>query len=146
MVGIIYKSTNTITGESYIGSTTKSLRERKNQHLRSALIDETRLFSSSIYKYGKENFEWNVLCECDSEEELEQKEKEFIFFYNTCGKNGYNMTQGGRGIRRKLFKTRTIIILENDKKLVINNYDIDNELIINTDIKIKWIKTHKFYK
>ena len=146
--GIIYKATNQINKKSYIGSTIRTLNERKSEHLTTSKYDKTKLFYSDILKYGKGKFKWEIVYQCDSEDDMIQKEKDFIIFYYSYGENGYNMTRGGRGKKSKgeLFKIRTILILENNKKIVINNYRIESELVIDSKLNIKWIKTHKFYK
>ena len=55
--GIIYMVTNKITKQSYIGLTTKTLKERKSQHINSAMVQKSPLFfHGAIRKYGKKNF------------------------------------------------------------------------------------------
>ena len=44
--GLVYKATNTTTGKSYIGITTKDLETRKTEHTERA--KEVRNFQSSI--------------------------------------------------------------------------------------------------
>ena len=63
----------------------------------------SRIFYKAIRKYGIENFSFEVLEECTAEE-LDEKEKYWIKYYNTyigwenC--QGYNMTIGGSGTRK----------------------------------------------
>ena len=52
--GYIYKCTCVISGKSYVGLTTKTIEERKKEHLHSA-----------IRKYGIENFEWSIVEEIE---------------------------------------------------------------------------------
>jgi len=144
--GIIYKSTCIINGKSYIGSTKRTLNKRKSEHYTLAKYDKTRSFYSDINKYGKENFKWEIIYECDSEEEMISKETYFIKFYNTCGENGYNMTKGGRGRKGQLFKIRTIIFLKNGNRIIFNNYDIESQLNINPEWEITWMKVYRFYR
>lgn len=89
-MGVIYKATCIITGKSYIGQTKRSLEKRKHQHENSS---DTYYFHRALKKYGKENFEWVILEECDNTE-LDTREKYWIQFYNTYEK-GYNSTLGG---------------------------------------------------
>lgn len=92
---IIYKATNLITGKSYIGLTTRSLQERKLEHLRH-LDTENTYFHRAIKKYGKENFSWEIIdSEASSLGDLREKETHYIQIYNTLSPNGYNITQGG---------------------------------------------------
>lgn len=88
----IYCITNLVNGKKYIGQSVniknRWLQEKNlngvNKHLKSAFL-----------KYGLENFDFQVLEECQ-EEELNQKEKDYIAKYNTTDKEiGYNQTTGG---------------------------------------------------
>ena len=92
---IIYKATNKINGQSYIGLTTRTLRERQLEHQRH-LNTENTYFHRAIKKYGIENFEWSIIDDSsNSESELRQKETYYINKYNTLAPNGYNITTGG---------------------------------------------------
>ncbi len=92
---IIYKVTNKLNNKSYIGLTTRTLQERKLEHLRH-LIDEDTYFHRAIKKYGAENFEWIIIDNsAQSNTELQYQEKYYIEKYNTLIPNGYNMTIGG---------------------------------------------------
>ena len=93
---IIYKATNKIDGKCYIGQTIHSLKRRKTDHLWSK---DNCYFHNAIQKYGWNNFEWKVIEECSSEEELNEMEFHYIKQYNSFRPNGYNLTMGGRGIR-----------------------------------------------
>src|SRR5690606_35167634 len=44
-----------------------------------------------------ENFKWEIICECNTNDELCEKEIYFIKLYNSI-KNGYNTTSGGEGV------------------------------------------------
>lgn len=92
---IVYKVTNNINGKIYIGKTSNSLDGRKAQHLRDSKKSKFK-FHRALKKYGYENFLWEVVFECHSEQELNLKEIELIQNYNSF-KNGYNMTLGGEG-------------------------------------------------
>lgn len=95
---IIYKTTNKINNKSYIGQTIKSLNERISTHLYYVNDGSNYLFHKAIRKYGKENFIWEIICECNSKKELNEKEKFYIKFYNTKTPKGYNLTDGGEGM------------------------------------------------
>jgi len=95
--GIIYKVTNKINGRMYVGQTVKLLKERIDEHVCCALNGRGGIyFHNAIKKYGKENFIWRVIAECNSMEELNKIEIKMIEKYNTF-ENGYNLTKGGRG-------------------------------------------------
>lgn len=95
---IIYKVTNKINSKSYIGQTVRGLDQRKYQHIHTALkTSRTKLhFHSALKKYQPENFTWEILRECDSLEELNMYEADYIGLYNTYN-CGYNCTYGGDG-------------------------------------------------
>lgn len=53
-------------------------------------------FWRAIQKYGWDNFQHEILFECLTKEEAEQKEIELIAYYDTTNSSkGYNMTAGG---------------------------------------------------
>lgn len=95
---IIYKVINTINDKCYIGQTVQLLEKRKNVHIYDVKIKRyNSYFHNAIRKYGIENFKWVILCECNSKEKLNEKEKYYITLYNTIVPFGYNMTYGGEG-------------------------------------------------
>jgi len=96
---IIYKATNKINGKCYIGQTTGKLKNRRKQHLYKSKNMSNFYFHNALRTYGKDSFEWEVLCECDTKDELNEMEFHYIKQYDTY-ENGYNMTFGGDGIIR----------------------------------------------
>lgn len=96
MIGI-YKFTNVANGNSYIGQS-RNIENRKKKHLQFAFNpnapDYDSVFHRAIRKYGVENFEFEVLEECNCKD-LNDKEKYYIEQYNTLVPNGYNMVPGG---------------------------------------------------
>lgn len=97
---IIYKAVNKVNNKIYIGKTIQSLNERKNQHYKKCEWERNpnSIFYKAIRKYGKENFEWGIIEKCNSEEELNQREKHFIKkFKSLIDENGYNISTGGTG-------------------------------------------------
>ena len=95
---IIYKTTNNINKKVYIGQTIKSLNKRKKAHLYNSTKGYDNYLYRAIRKYGENNFKWEVLCECNSNDELNEKEQYYIKKYDSYGDGGYNMTAGGEGI------------------------------------------------
>lgn len=93
MYGIIYKLTCLITWKPYVGQTTKTLDERFIQHSRT-----DSLIGNAIRKYGAENFLREVLEVCDTQEQLNEREKFWIAYFNSKVPNGYNLTDGGEGM------------------------------------------------
>lgn len=93
----IYKITNTITGESYIGQS-NDLYKRWNDHCKDGLgagskaaTAQSKLYGN-IRKYSLNNFTFEVLEFC-TPAELDKKEKEYITLYDTYN-NGMNATRG----------------------------------------------------
>jgi hypothetical protein len=87
MIGI-YKITNIINGDCYIGSSV-NIKERFYRHKKDLKKGKHHsiILQRAYKKYGKENFIFEVLTECDKEL-LEEKENEFLILfepkYNIC--------------------------------------------------------------
>lgn len=92
----IYKYTNKINGNSYIGQSVK-LNRRKIEHSTNYCNPLSKEYNSTIHqafrKYGYENFDYEILEECTTDE-LDDREIYFIDLYDTYY-NGYNNTKGG---------------------------------------------------
>lgn len=91
----IYKITNKINGKSYIG---QSINIKNRWQVHASTKDDYPIHRA-IQKYGKKNFEWEILEEC-APECLDERERYYIALYNTClskGGYGYNITNGGEG-------------------------------------------------
>lgn len=97
MKNIIYKITNIVNNKIYIGCTTKGLNNRKREHHSRCLKTnyKTKL-CDSMRKHGFDNFNFEVIKECDTTEEMFLNEIYYIGLYNSK-KNGYNLTVGGEG-------------------------------------------------
>ena len=97
--GIIYKVTCLITNKIYIGQTTTYLGNRKGLHKHRALYqnDYKNHFHNAIRKYGWENFQWEIIDYAQTFEELNEKEKYWIKYYNSI-EQGYNILGGGQNI------------------------------------------------
>lgn len=96
----IYKITNTITGNFYIGKTVRTLEKRFYYHKYAASkyrnISHLQL---SMNKYGYDKFIIEEVCSANSEEELNLLEIRYIEEL----KPYYNKAPGGRGGRSKGF-------------------------------------------
>lgn len=95
---IIYLITNLINKKRYVGQTTQSLEKRFQRHCWKSTAKNSMPVCKAIAKYGKENFSIEKLCDCSSQEELDQQE---IFYTNKLSAwspNGYNLRAGnGKG-------------------------------------------------
>jgi len=95
---IIYKATNKINGKCYIGQSAFSLERRKLEHEKSSRKTKVTLyFHKAIRKHNKDNFEWEILYECNVRKKINTAEMYYIDKFKSFGKNGYNLTEGGEG-------------------------------------------------
>ena len=86
----IYLTTNKINNKKYIG-------QHKGSPTDNYFGSGTTILKA-IAKYGKENFTKEILCFCETREEADQKEKEYIQLYNAVeSKDFYNNAEGGAG-------------------------------------------------
>ena len=90
MVHFIYKTTNIINGNYYIGK--HSTKNNNDSYLGSG-----DLLKKAIKKYGKENFKREILFECNSDQELFEKEQEIVTIDIVSDPNSYNIALGGYG-------------------------------------------------
>jgi hypothetical protein len=85
----IYKTTNLLNSKIYIG---------KNITNNNFYIGSGILLNRAIKKYGKENFIKEIIDTAETIEELNEKEKIWIAFYNSQNRDiGYNIAAGGDG-------------------------------------------------
>jgi len=94
---IVYVITNKINGKQYIGQTVQPLENRWSMHKSGS--SGCLGLKAAFAKYGVENFIIEQLCEVNSLEELNKKEREFIKYMKTLAPNGYNLTSGGEQVR-----------------------------------------------
>lgn len=99
ILGLIYKTVNTINGKMYIGKTTRTIQDRITEHKKAYKNVKSRMYNFKIYsamrKYGFENFKFEVLEKC-SDEVLDQQERFYIDKFRT-NIDGYNEAIGGSG-------------------------------------------------
>lgn len=92
----IYKLTNKLNGKSYIGQAI-DIRKRWREHKCASLNPNNKDFNMVIHKairkYGIENFNLEIIEECE-QSELNDKEIYWIDKYNTYHQ-GYNASIGG---------------------------------------------------
>ncbi len=100
--GIIYKVTNQVTNEQYIGATTTSIQDRQEDHYQKSQTDCGYKFQQAISTYGADAFVWEQIDTANSIDELAKKEIQYIEKLETVA-NGYNSDKGG-GFRKSVYK------------------------------------------
>ena len=94
-ISAVYKITNTVTGDSYIGSS-KNVKRRWREHKNSSVWKRhsNNPMYQDMQEYGKDKFVFDILCEVEPEhlKELEQKFIETLKpTYNRCNAKGLNV-------------------------------------------------------
>lgn len=117
MIGDIYKLTCKTSGKCYVGQAKKFMGKdddkwgyikRWKTHVYEATSDKKdhcSVLNNAIRKYGKEDFIVELLCECQTNEEMDEKERHFISECNSLVPNGYNLEKGGR--KNRVFSKET---------------------------------------
>lgn len=104
-MNLVYKITNRITDEVYIGKTCGSAEKRLKQHFKEAreALDGKRqsfpLFHRMIIKYGADNFYIEVLEDNIEDNSIDAREAYWIDFYDSFN-NGYNSNYGNKKTNR----------------------------------------------
>ncbi|GAA4057937.1 hypothetical protein GCM10022388_25900 [Flavobacterium chungnamense] len=99
---IIYKVINNITNQIYIGATTKSIEERKQDHFQKTLSGSELKFHKAIITYGTNSFFWSQIDTATTIDELAKKEVQYIEEFDTIS-NGYNSDKGG-GFKKTVYQ------------------------------------------
>ena len=87
---IIYKATNKITQEVYIGQTTNTLHNRIVDHIYEAFKRKRKdKFHAALREFGCKNFEWEEIASSNNHTNLAKKEREYIIKYQSI-EYGYN--------------------------------------------------------
>jgi len=93
--GRIYKITNKLNNKEYFGQTRQPPNRRWSQHKQAAKNGGKMILYNALRLYGVENFTFEVICNCETLEELNAKEIEYISINNSLAPNGYNAGKGG---------------------------------------------------
>ena len=112
--GTIYKILCLVTGKPYVGKTKQKLEKRMAQHRYDSRKGSIGL-GAAIRKYGWKNFTVEVIETCPVEK-LNEREIFWIKEIGSKAPNGYNLTDGGEGLkgctqgtRAKMSETQKII-------------------------------------
>lgn len=86
MFFIVYKITNNVNKKYYIG-------KHQTKNINDGYMGSGKLIIRAIRKYGIENFTKEILHVFESEEEMNDKEKELV----VISEETYNLCEGGKG-------------------------------------------------
>jgi group I intron endonuclease len=89
----VYITTNLVNGKSYIG-------DHHTTNLKDTYLGSGSLIGKAIKKYGKENFEKQILEQFNTKKEAFDAQEKYIIKYNTLTPNGYNISpKGGHQVK-----------------------------------------------
>ena len=74
---VVYKFTNTVTGDFYIGSQSRKIRYADHKYQSVWIAIPNDQLSHDMNKYGEDKFDFEILAEVEPEQ-LKEKEQEFI--------------------------------------------------------------------
>lgn len=142
---IIYKATNKINGMCYIGQTSRTLKERMQEHKR----HHNTYFDNAINKYGIDNFEIKIIDKANSIEELNAKEMFWISFFDCMKPRGYNLCEGGGTSIGYHHTEESKSKMSISKKTKCNYYGENNPFYGKThshEQKLKWALERKGFR
>ena len=84
----VYLITNLINNKQYVG-------DHATNKLNDGYLGSGMYFHKALMKYGKENFNKQILKEYDTKEEAFNAQEKYIKEYNTLSPNGYNISPKG---------------------------------------------------
>jgi group I intron endonuclease len=98
MAFVIYCITNKLNKKKYVGQSI-DYKKRWKDHISDAKRSKKgrgrSAIQNAIFKYGKENFTFKVIEECNDTNDLNDREEFYIAYLNTLAPNGYNLKTGG---------------------------------------------------
>ena len=95
-MGYIYKITNLIDGKIYIGQTIRTIEQRWKEHCYNANHNKKKYLYDFMRYYGVDNFQIEIIDQCNDQQELDKKEIQWIKFYDSQNQEkGYNISEGG---------------------------------------------------
>lgn len=104
----IYKITNLLNQKCYIGQSIH-IERRWQEHCHKSTKS---MIGKAIQKYGKENFSFQILEECD-QSLLDIREAYYIKYFNSLVPNGYNVALIGTNGKNQYFLSYDKTLFEN---------------------------------
>ena len=96
MMVVVYKITNLSNEKIYVGQTRQRIEKRFLQHSKS-----NSPLGKAMRECGLENFTIEIIERCETQEELNEREKFWIKVLNSKFPKGYNLSNGGAGFVRQ---------------------------------------------
>ena len=152
MNGFIYKITNKLNNKVYIGQTIQKPIERFYQHC-AKKCDKyilNMVIHKAIFKYGKDNFTFEVIEEVPKQQ-LNEREEYWIKYYNSYT-DGYNSTKGGQKGNKPFKNIDNKVIIEQYQqgkslRTIGKMFNIDKatvkSILIRNNIKLRTTRTYK---
>ena len=152
MNGFIYKITNKLNNKVYIGQTIQKPIERFYQHC-AKKCDKyilNMVIHKAIFKYGKDNFTFEVIEEVPKQQ-LNEREEYWIKYYNSYT-DGYNSTKGGQKGNKPFKNIDNKAIIEQYQqgkslRTIGKMFNIDKatvkSILIRNNIKLRTTRTYK---
>ena len=152
MNGFIYKITNKLNNKVYIGQTIQKPIERFYQHC-AKKCDKyilNMVIHKAIFKYGKDNFTFEVIEEVPKQQ-LNEREEYWIKYYNSYT-DGYNSTKGGQKGNKPFKNIDNNAIIEQYQqgkslRTIGKMFNIDKatvkSILIRNNIKLRTTRTYK---
>lgn len=102
MYGYIYITTNTVNGRKYIGQ------KKSNKFLGDRYLGSGVHLTNAIKKYGREIFTVDLIEWCDTYEDINERERYWISYYNAVDSSDfYNESYGGQDVSPMKGKKRS---------------------------------------
>ena len=152
MNGFISKITNKLNNKVYIGQTIQKPIERFYQHC-AKKCDKyilNMVIHKAIFKYGKDNFTFEVIEEVPKQQ-LNEREEYWIKYYNSYT-DGYNSTKGGQKGNKPFKNIDNNAIIEQYQqgkslRTIGKMFNIDKatvkSILIRNNIKLRTTRTYK---
>jgi len=90
---IVYLAVNRVNGKAYVGQTSRTLNYRRSGHKNV----HRQVFHTALRKHGFDNFNWAILDQCETRDELNTREQYWIERLGSIAPVGYNVAHGGGG-------------------------------------------------
>ena len=110
MIYLIYITTNLTNGKKYIGSHLTS-------NINDSYLGSGVILKKAIEKYGKSNFQREIIAQLDNINDMKELEEYYINYYNAYDSNlFYNATKYAAGITKctwgdKISKSMILLVL-----------------------------------